>query len=49
MATIEFEIFGLKIYNTIMNEYVKLAKNAIEAYIRTGEKIVASKNFSRHS
>jgi len=27
-----------------MNEYVKLAKNAIEAYIRTGEKIVASKN-----
>jgi len=44
MALIEFGIFGLKIYNESMNEYVKLAKNTIEKYIKTGKKIGVPKD-----
>jgi len=41
---IEFGIFRLKIYNRVMSEYTKLAKNTIETYIKTGKKIEVPKD-----
>ncbi len=39
-----FVIFPFKIYNKTMDEYIKLVKNTIETYIKTGKKIEVPDN-----